>query len=66
MKEKLVDSYSEGYDKGYATGYYDAIAEQSWDCGDCGNTYDTSVECCPNKHLDEAIVRLKKAGVSHE
>lgn len=66
MKEKLLESYSEGYDKGYASGYYDAIAEQSWRCGDCGNTYETSVECCPNNKLDEAIVGLKKNGVGYE
>jgi len=66
MKDKLLESQSTGYDRGYVSGYYDAIAEQSWDCGDCGNTYDISVQYCPNKYLDQAIVNLKSKGVGHE
>ena len=66
MKEKLLDSHSKGYDKGYACGYYDAIAEMSWECGDCKNTYDISVKYCPNTYLDQAILNLEKEGIGHE
>lgn len=54
------------YDKGYATGYYDAIAEKTWQCGDCKNTYESSVKHCPNQKLDQAIVNLQAVGVSYE
>ncbi len=54
------------YDKGYACGYYDALAELTWECGDCGNIYESSVQYCPNNNLDKAIVSLKKQGISHE
>lgn len=66
MKDKLLESHSQGYDKGYACGYYDAIAEMSWQCGDCKNTYDISVKNCPNTYLDQAIVILEKEGIGHE
>lgn len=54
MKEKLLESYSEGYDNGYRNGYLDAVMESSWECADCGNTYDSSVSSCPNQYLDRA------------
>jgi hypothetical protein len=56
MKETLLDSY----DRGYNNGYYDAVAEMSWQCGDCGNRYDRSVMNCPNKFLDKAILKVDK------
>lgn len=56
MKEKLLDHY----DAGYTNGYYDAVAEMSWKCGDCGNTYDSSVQYCPNKFLDKATLKVER------
>ena len=56
MKEKLLEEYSQGYDAGYKNGYLDAVLENTWDCGDCGNTYEASVQHCPNEQLDKAHV----------
>lgn len=56
MKNKLLEAHSEGYDAGYKNGYLDAILEKTWECGDCGNTYESSVQNCPNTQLDKAHV----------
>ena len=39
-----------------AEGYEAAMRETSWECGDCGNTYDYTVTECPNRILDEIAV----------
>jgi len=31
-----------------------------WQCGDCGNTYDTGVRYCPNARLDQHAVTTAK------
>jgi hypothetical protein len=49
MKKTQLDIY----DSGYTNGYYDA----SWECSDCGNTYDSSVKQCPNEYLDKAAFK---------
>lgn len=37
----------------YVRGYNQAIRDMAWTCGDCGNTYDSQVDECPNELLDE-------------
>lgn len=37
-------------------GYESGIREMAWECGDCGNQYDYTVERCPNAILDELAV----------
>jgi hypothetical protein len=65
-KNLYQEGYDIGYDKGYVVGHYDAIAEMTWKCGDCGNTYEESVRNCPNDRLDQAIISLKKEGIGYE
>ena len=30
----------------------------TWECGDCGNTYDFGVQACPNNILDKALLEV--------
>jgi hypothetical protein len=62
MKDKLLEAHSEGYDEGYKNGFSSAVEEMSWECGDCGNRYDSLISSCVNtlihkanlgKHADE-------------
>lgn len=43
----------------YTRGYLDGLKAMSWQCGDCGNTYDNSVDRCPNVMLDQAYVNVR-------
>jgi hypothetical protein len=43
----------------YAQGYLDGLREGGWQCFDCENWYESSVEECPNKNIDEAQARLR-------
>lgn len=45
----------------YAQGYYSGLIEASWTCYDCGNTYESAIENCPNKDLDQAAANLRAA-----
>jgi len=49
----------------FAKGRAQGIRESGWTCGDCGNLYDASVDCCPNRLLDEAGVALTSEVASH-
>lgn len=42
----------------FAEGRVEGIRESGWHCGDCGNFYDATVDGCPNRLLDEALVNL--------
>jgi hypothetical protein len=42
-----------------ARGYVQGVQDSGWECGDCGNQYDASVDTCPNRILDEAIAALR-------
>lgn len=44
----------------FASGFVEGVRESGWQCGDCGNFYDATVECCPNRVLDKALVCLRK------
>ena len=35
------------------------LNECTWQCGDCGNTYEYSTLSCPNKALDKLLVSKK-------
>lgn len=54
MKKQQIDIY----DTAYNNGYFDAVMEASWQCGDCDNWYDSSVKMCPNTFLDKASFKL--------
>lgn len=54
MKKHQLDIY----DSGYNNGYFDAVMEMAWQCGDCNNWYDRSVQNCPNTFLDKASLKL--------
>lgn len=43
----------------YAQGYLDGLKEGGWSCYDCGNVYESSVEECPNRLIDQAVVNLR-------
>jgi len=43
----------------YAQGYLDGLREGGWQCYDCENWYESSVDECPNKLIDEAVARLR-------
>lgn len=45
----------------YDRGYLDGIVASSWSCADCGNTYDSDVESCPNRLLDEAKAKARES-----
>lgn len=51
-KEAKLDRY----DSGYKNGFYDGVAEFIWECGDCGNKYESTVLVCPNHVLHKAIL----------
>jgi len=34
------------------------IDDITWQCGDCGNTYDLAVQYCPNNILDRALLNM--------
>ena len=36
-----------------------AVDDVTWQCGDCGNRYEYSIEHCPNRRLDEWILEAK-------
>lgn len=61
MKQQQMDIY----DSGYNNGYFDAVMEMSWQCGDCGNWYDPTVTSCPNTYLNKASFKLDNK-VSHD
>jgi hypothetical protein len=52
-------------DIAHAKGYVSGIRESGWQCGDCGNFYDATVDHCPNRLLDEALVGLRRTKSSH-
>jgi len=43
----------------YAQGYLQGLKDTTWKCFDCGNTYESSVEECPNLLIDEAEAKLR-------
>lgn len=43
----------------YAQGYLDGLKEGGWVCYDCGNVYESSVEECPNRKIDQAVATLR-------
>lgn len=45
----------------YARGVLHGVQKSTWTCGDCGNTYDPTVQHCPNVTLDHAHVNLRLA-----
>lgn len=45
----------------YTQGFHDGLIEASWQCLDCGNTYQAGVEHCPNDLIDQAAAQLKAA-----
>lgn len=53
-------------DIAYAKGRVDGIRESGWQCGDCGNFYDASVDHCPNRLLDEAVVTVHREQARHD
>lgn len=44
----------------YNKGYLDGVMASSWTCFDCGNTYQASIEECPNIQIDEAKVKVRQ------
>jgi hypothetical protein len=54
MKDKLLEAHSEGYDEGYKNGFSSAVEEMIWECGDCGNRYDSLVLSCVNTLIHKA------------
>jgi hypothetical protein len=42
---------------GYVTGLRDA----GWVCADCGNTYEATVDECPNRMLDQGEADIRAA-----
>lgn len=46
----------------YLLGYRDGLKAASWTCADCGNTYDSTVDGCPNRLLDQAYVDVRGVG----
>jgi uncharacterized OB-fold protein len=46
---------------GYSDGYLQGILAVSWECGDCGNTYQPSVTSCPNTFIDQAFTDYRAA-----
>ena len=49
-----------GKKSAYRQGLLDGIVRSGWTCGDCGNTYDATVDSCPNRLLDLAIVEAHR------
>ena len=47
--------------KDYLQGYLNGIVASCWVCHDCGNTYESSTEYCPNERLDQAVADLRAA-----
>lgn len=45
----------------YALGFVEGLIAGSWKCYDCGNTYEVSVDECPNRELDQANADLRSA-----
>ena len=45
----------------YEEGYLQGIIDSTWKCFDCGNMYESLVEDCPNKLLDDAQAKLRGA-----
>lgn len=43
----------------YAQGYLDGLKDGGWKCYDCGNVYESSVEECPNRNIDQAQATLR-------
>ena len=43
----------------YADGYLQGLKDTAWKCFDCGNIYESLVDACPNKMIDEAEARLR-------
>jgi hypothetical protein len=48
------------FQEGFEAGYAQAMAEVSWTCDDCGNTYESTVYECPNRILDEIGARQRR------
>lgn len=38
------------------------VKDVTWQCVDCGNTYEFTVEHCPNYKLDLWMLKAKKRG----
>jgi len=47
--------------KAFADGYYQAVVDTSWECGDCCNRYGPDVDNCPNDMMDRAALIRKNA-----
>ena len=43
-----------------AQGRLEGIQASGWECGDCGNMYDSHVDCCPNELLDRALLEVRR------
>jgi hypothetical protein len=51
---------------GFNEGYQKAILDMSWECFDCGNTYEPSVDACPNELLDQANASVRYSNYHKE
>ena len=45
----------------FAQGRVEGVRESGWQCGDCGNFYDATVDYCPNRLLDQALLDQSRA-----
>jgi hypothetical protein len=45
----------------YAKGFLDGLIDGSWKCYDCENIYESTVEECPNKKIDQANASYRSA-----
>jgi hypothetical protein len=39
------------------------VDDVTWQCADCGNRYEYTIEFCPNRNLDEWMLQTKKKGM---
>jgi hypothetical protein len=45
----------------YAQGFFDGLKAAAWECGDCGNVYQSTIDYCPNNAIDQAMADLRQA-----
>jgi hypothetical protein len=45
----------------YAQGFFDGVKAAAWECGDCGNVYQSTIDYCPNNAIDQAMADLRQA-----
>lgn len=45
----------------FVEGYLEGLLATTWQCYDCGNTYQADIDDCPNIMLDEAHAGVRSA-----